>query len=92
MGGATAPVLAVDSLVKRYRSGTLANDGISLQLQPGEVYGLLGPNGAGKTTLVRQVLGTLRPSSGSILLDGVDIVRDPGHARRNICLLPQGQF
>lgn len=86
------PVLRIESLVKRYRNGTLANDGISLTLQPGEVYGLLGPNGAGKTTLVRQVLGTLRPTSGSITLDGVDIVRDPAHARRCIGFLPQGQF
>ena len=86
------PVLHIESLVKRYRNGTLANDGISLSLEPGEIYGLLGPNGAGKTTLVRQVLGSLRPTSGSITLDGVDIVRDPGAARRGIGFLPQGQF
>ena len=92
MAAPSVPVLAVESLVKRYRNGTLANDGISLQLHPGEIYGLLGPNGAGKTTLVRQVLGTLRPTSGSITLDGIDVVRDPAHARRNIGFLPQGQF
>jgi ABC-type multidrug transport system ATPase subunit len=85
------PVLAVSNLVKRYRNGTLANDGISLALQPGEIYGLLGPNGAGKTTLVRQVLGVLRPTSGSISLDGIDVVADPGSARRKIGFLPQGQ-
>lgn len=89
---AAAPVLQVQALVKRYRNGALANAGISLELRAGEVYGLLGPNGAGKTTLVRQVLGTLRPTSGTITLDAVDIVRDPGHARRNIGFLPQGQF
>jgi ABC-type multidrug transport system ATPase subunit len=82
----------VNKLVKRYRNGTLANDEISLQLQPGEIYGLLGPNGAGKTTLVRQVLGVLRPTSGSITLDGIDVVSDPGSARRKIGFLPQGQF
>ena len=86
------PVLNIDSLVKRYRNGTLANDGISLSLRPGEIYGLLGPNGAGKTTLVRQVLGVLRPTSGSITLDGRDVVADPGFARKSIGFLPQGQF
>ena len=86
------PLLDIRNLEKRYRSGTLANAGISLALQPGEVFGLLGPNGAGKTTLVRQVLGMLRPTSGSITLNGVDVVADPGYARRNIGFLPQGQF
>jgi ABC-2 type transport system ATP-binding protein len=88
----TTPVLEVRDLQKRYRGGTLANAGISLALRAGEVYGLLGPNGAGKTTLVRQVLGLLRPTSGSIVVDGVDVVADPGFARRTIGFLPQGQF
>ena len=86
------PMLEVRDLTKRYRSGTLANDGLSLSLEPGEVYGLLGPNGAGKTTLVRQVLGLLKPTSGSIHLDGQDIVANPGFARRTTGFLPQGQF
>src|SRR3990172_1380226 len=85
-------VLDIHELVKRYRNGTLANDRLSLSLEPGEIYGLLGPNGAGKTTLVRQVLGLLKPTSGTITLDGVDVVADPGYARANIGFLPQGQF
>lgn len=84
--------LEVRDLVKRYGSGTLANDNLSLKLEAGEVYGLLGPNGAGKTTLVRQVLGLLRPTSGSIHVDGHDVVADPGYARRTIGFLPQAQF
>jgi ABC-type sugar transport system ATPase subunit len=53
----------VDGLVKRF--GTLAaNDGITLRVDPGEVYGLLGPNGAGKSTLVKQTIGLLKPTSG----------------------------
>jgi ABC-type multidrug transport system ATPase subunit len=85
------PVLDVHDLVKRYRNGTVANAGISLALQPGEIYGLLGPNGAGKTTLVGQVLGLLRPTSGTIHVEGVDVVADPGYARRVIGFLPQAQ-
>jgi ABC-type multidrug transport system ATPase subunit len=86
------PALEVSRLSKRYRNGTLANDGITLDVQPGEVYGLLGPNGAGKTTLVRQVLGLLRPTSGSIHVNGVDVVADPAYARKAIGFLPQAQF
>ncbi|MBE7520518.1 MAG: ABC transporter ATP-binding protein [Thermoflexaceae bacterium] len=85
-------ILDIHDLTKRYRNGTLANDRISLALEPGEIYGLLGPNGAGKTTLVRQVLGLLKPTAGTITLDGVDLVADPGYARANIGFLPQGQF
>ncbi len=85
-------ILEICDLVKRYGSGTLANDHISLTLEPGEVYGLLGPNGAGKTTLVRQLLGLLRPTSGSISVEGVDVVADPGFARRRIGFLPQSQL
>ncbi len=86
------PVLEIRGLRKRYGNGTLANDDISLALRPGEVYGLLGPNGAGKTTLVRQVLGLLKPTSGTIAVEGVDVVANPGFARRRIGFLPQGQF
>jgi ABC-type multidrug transport system ATPase subunit len=85
-------ILQIRDLTKRYRNGTLANDRLSLSLEPGEIYGLLGPNGAGKTTLVRQVLGLLKPTGGSITLDGVDLIADPGYARANIGFLPQGQF
>lgn len=85
-------LLEISHLTKRYRSGTLANDDLSLAVAPGEVYGLLGPNGAGKTTLVKQVLGLLRPTSGTVVFDGVDTVANPAYARRNIGFLPQGQF
>jgi ABC-type multidrug transport system ATPase subunit len=86
-----ANVLAIHDLVKRYRNGTMANAGISLDVAQGEVYGLLGPNGAGKTTLVGQVLGLRKPTTGEILLDGVDVVADPGYARRSVGFLPQAQ-
>ena len=83
------PVLDVQGVTKRYRRGPLANDDITLQVEPGEVFGLLGPNGAGKTTLVGQVLGLVRPSAGEIRIDGVDVVRDPAVARRKCSYQPQ---
>ena len=85
------PVLDVRDLVKRYRNGTLANDGISLAVEQGELYGLLGPNGAGKTTLVAQLLGLLQPTSGSIHVDAVDVVANASYARAQIGFLPQSQ-
>jgi ABC-2 type transport system ATP-binding protein len=75
-------LLRIEELTKVYRTGTRANDRISLAVDDGEVFGLLGHNGAGKTTLVNQVVGLLRPTSGTIRIDGRDLVADPGLARR----------
>jgi ABC-2 type transport system ATP-binding protein len=81
----------VDSLVKHF--GTVAaNDGITLRVEPGEVYGLLGPNGAGKSTLVKQTIGLLKPTSGSITLGWYDLVADPDAARQLCSYLPQAQM
>ncbi|MGD8376996.1 MAG: ABC transporter ATP-binding protein [Acidobacteriota bacterium] len=84
------PRLEIRDLRKLYRGGPAANDGISLSIHAGEVFGLLGPNGAGKTTLVNQIIGLLEPTSGSIRLDGIDLVADPGAARQLCSYLPQG--
>jgi len=70
----------------------MANDGIDLAIRPGEVFGLLGPNGAGKTTLVKQIIGLLAPTHGSIRIDGNDVVSDPALARQLCSLLPQGSL
>jgi len=81
--------IEVSSLSKRYRRGTVANDGISLARAPGECFGMLGPNGAGKTTLVRQITGELTPSSGQIRVFGIDAVKRPKEARRLLGIVPQ---
>jgi len=81
----------VDGVSKAFGQ-VLANDRITLQVRPGEVYGLLGPNGAGKTTLVKQVIGLLKPSSGSLTLGPYDLVEDPDAARQLCSYLPQGQM
>ena len=83
------PVLDVAGVTKRYRKGPLANDDLTLTVEAGEVFGLLGPNGAGKTTLVGQILGLLRPSAGTITVDGVDVLRDPAAARQACSYQPQ---
>ena len=84
-------LLEIDQLTKVYRTGTRANDGISLNISEGEIFGLLGHNGAGKTTLVSQVVGLLKPTSGSIRIDGRDMVSDPGLARRLCSFQAQAQ-
>ena len=75
-------LLEIEKLTKVYRGGTRANDGIDLSIEAGEVFGLLGHNGAGKTTLVNQVVGLLKPTAGSIRIEGRDVIADPGLARR----------
>ena len=78
-------LLKIKDIYKTYRKGKVkANDGISLSVEKGEIFGLLGPNGAGKTTLVNQIIGLVKPDSGSIIVNGVDAVANPGYARQ-IC-------
>jgi len=68
---ALAPVpLEISGLVKRYRDGQLAVDGLSLRVERGQILGLLGPNGAGKTTTLRALMGLLHPNEGAITIFG----------------------
>ena len=83
-------LLEIEDLVKEYRNGVRANDGISLSIEEGEVFGLLGPNGAGKSTLVNQIIGLLAPTSGTITLAGTDIIASPDYGRANSSYQPQG--
>ena len=81
--------IRVTELSKRYATGTLANDRISLSVPGGTTLGLLGRNGAGKTTLVRQITGELRPTSGSVQVLGVDVVAQHTRARELMGVVPQ---
>ena len=76
----TAPLLRVSGLQKRF-GGVLAVDDINLDLAEGEVHAVIGPNGAGKTTLIHLLSGALRPSAGTIALDGHDITGLAMHKR-----------
>ena len=82
--------LEVVSIAKSYDKRAVLTD-ISLSVAKGEVLGLLGPNGAGKTTCFYSIMGLVRPDSGRILLDGVDITRLPMYRRAILGLgyLPQ---
>jgi len=83
------PIISIRNLSKTYASGFEALKNINLDIRRGEIFALLGPNGAGKTTLIGTVCGIVRPSSGSITVDGHDIGADYRAARTLIGLVPQ---
>ena len=69
-------MISIKGLAKKYDS-LLAVDGIDLEISKGEPFGFLGPNGAGKTTTIKLLVGLLKPTSGSIFIDGIDLGRNP---------------
>jgi sodium transport system ATP-binding protein len=81
-------MIHVRDLVKQYadlrRGKLLALDGISFDAYEGQIFGLLGPNGAGKTTALRIISTVLRPTSGSVSVNGYDVVTQPSQVRRQI--------
>ncbi len=83
---ASVPALRVENLSKRF-SATLAVDGLSLTVPPGEVFGFLGPNGAGKSTTIRLLLGLLRPTEGAARIFD-DPVEDVERAHRHLAYVP----
>ncbi len=82
-------VLQVDNLTKIYPNGKKANDAINIGVKEQEIVGIIGPNGAGKTTLIRQILGLLKPTEGSIRLLGKDIAQNPSLVHQIIGYVPQ---
>ncbi|HXD46621.1 MAG TPA: ABC transporter ATP-binding protein [Pseudolabrys sp.] len=82
-------IISVSRLTKTYDSGFEALKEINLDIRRGEIFALLGPNGAGKTTLIGIICGILRPSGGSVTVDGHDIITDYRAARSMIGLVPQ---
>ena len=82
-------ILTATGVSKTYHSGFHALKGVDLAIRPGEIFALLGPNGAGKTTLISIICGIVNASTGRIVVDGHDIVRDYRAARSMIGLVPQ---
>ncbi len=83
------PIIAISNLTKTYASGFRALNDVSLDIRQGEIFALLGPNGAGKTTLISIICGIVTATRGTVLADGLDIVRDYRAARSRIGLVPQ---
>jgi ABC-2 type transport system ATP-binding protein len=79
-------MIEIDGLVKEY-DGVRAVSGLSLVVRPGEILGLVGPNGAGKTSTLRCLCGIVRPTAGSVRIDGLDLERQPVEARRRLAFV-----
>ncbi|MBM4282075.1 MAG: ABC transporter ATP-binding protein [Deltaproteobacteria bacterium] len=84
-------MLVLEQLTRRF-GHRVAVDAVDATLHPGQVVGFLGPNGAGKTTTIKMVAGLLVPSSGRVLVDGVDNVRSPEEARRKLAYIPDRPY
>ncbi|MBN2406250.1 MAG: ABC transporter ATP-binding protein [Elusimicrobia bacterium] len=86
MTGAAA--IRTENLTKRFGRDTVALADLNLEISEGEIFGLLGPNGAGKTTTIKLLTGLLKPTSGKVLIKGIDIMENPVGAKRKFALLP----
>jgi len=85
-------MLTIHSLSVRYGQKTVL-DNVSLQVKGGEVLAVIGPNGAGKSTLIRAVSGVVQPDAGSLLIDGVDLLRISHSERaRRLAVVPQASL
>ncbi len=80
-------MLKVKDLSKSFND-TKAVDGVGFGVNPGEIYALIGPNGSGKTTIIKIIAGLLRPSTGAVVVDGHDAVRDPREAKARVGYIP----
>jgi ABC-2 type transport system ATP-binding protein len=83
-------IIVVKNLVKKF-NGFSAVDNISFEVKPGEIFAFLGPNGAGKTTTIKMLTTLLRPTSGSIMINGYNPVKNQNEARRSFGIVFQDQ-
>ncbi len=84
-------MIELTNLTKLYR-GLRAVDNLTLRIGKGIVFGFLGPNGAGKTTTIKMMAGVLKPTAGQVVIDGIDIARDPSEAKRRVGFVPDQPF
>ena len=81
--------IVISDLSKVYDNGFTALKNINLNIKKGEIFAMLGPNGAGKTTLISIICGVVIPSSGKVLVDNYDIIKDFRETRSRIGIVPQ---
>ena len=80
--------IVIENLTKSYGSQK-ALDGVSLEIKSGQITGLLGPNGAGKSTLMKIITGSVIPDAGSVMVGGVDVLKEPLKVQRVLGYLPE---
>ncbi|MBR2213364.1 MAG: ABC transporter ATP-binding protein [Eubacterium sp.] len=81
-------VIQIENLVKKY-GANLAVDGLNLEIEGGKVYGFLGPNGAGKSTTMNVITGYIGATSGTVKVNGFDILKDSKKAKASVGYLPE---
>jgi ABC-2 type transport system ATP-binding protein len=84
-------MILFENLTKIY-SGIIAVDNVNLQIPQGTIFGFIGPNGAGKTTTIKMMAGVLKPTKGRIVINGLDIARQPSKAKKIIGFIPDRPF
>jgi ABC-2 type transport system ATP-binding protein len=84
-------MIAIHDLVKEY-GRFKAVDGVSLEVPGGQIHGFLGPNGAGKTTTIRMIAGLLKPTAGTIVVNGHDLAKEPEAAKASLGFIPDRPF
>jgi ABC-2 type transport system ATP-binding protein len=82
-------MLETINLTKRYEDGELALDGLTVKVEPGEIFCMFGANGAGKTTTINLLLGFLPPTSGAALIEGIDVAKEPLKAKRHVSFVSE---
>ena len=82
-------MLQTINLTKRYEDGQLALDSLSLDIQPGEIFMLLGANGAGKTTTINLFLNFIDPTSGKLLINGIDVMEQPLETKKHVAFVSE---
>ena len=86
--GLKSPAIRIEGLSKRFGKKVAVRD-LNLEVHPGEIVGLVGPNGAGKTTTLRILTGIIKPTSGSVEVNGHDILDEPILAKSSIGYIPE---
>ena len=82
-------MIEVKNITKKY-GNTIALDDVSFKIEEGEIVGLLGPNGAGKSTTMNIITGYIEPTEGEVFIDGINMLKNPKKAKRNIGYMPEG--
>ena len=82
-------MLEAINLTKRYEDGQLALDDLTFKVEPGEIFCMFGANGAGKTTTINLFLNFIPPTSGTALIEGIDVVMDPLKAKKNVSFVSE---
>ncbi len=80
-------MIKLENISKAYGKDKIAVNNLNIELRPSEIVGFIGPNGAGKTTTINMLSGILQPTSGNILINGIDINKEPKKAKEQLCLV-----